>query len=69
MPKSGNLLSNPEYGSIYGVLNKIEEGILNFGKAYTYLNDYKLSNSPEETGILAEIGFKVLKVAAHHRKI
>lgn len=62
MPKSGNLLSNPEYGSIYGVLNKIEEGILNFGKAYTYLNDYKLSNSPEETGILAEIGFKVLKV-------
>ncbi|GAE90060.1 hypothetical protein JCM21531_3641 [Acetivibrio straminisolvens JCM 21531] len=62
MPKDGTLLINPEYGAISGVLNKIEEGILNFGKAYTYLNDYKLSTLPEETGVLAEIGFKVLKV-------
>ncbi len=61
MPKNGNLLINPEYSALSGVLNKIEEGILNFGKAYSYLNDYRLSNSPEETGVLAEIGFKVLK--------
>lgn len=61
MPKNGNLLINPEYGALSGVLNKIEEGILNFGKAYSYLDDYKLVNSPEETGVLAEIGFKVLK--------
>ncbi|HOM01738.1 MAG TPA: cohesin domain-containing protein [Acetivibrio sp.] len=61
MPKDGNVLVNPEYGAISGVLNKVEEGIINFGKAYTYIKEYKLGNSPEKTGVLAEIGFKVLK--------
>lgn len=61
MPNDGTILINPEYGVISAVLNNLEEGILNFGKTYSYLKDYKLSNKPEKTGTIAQIGFKVLK--------
>jgi hypothetical protein len=60
MPKDGNLLVNSGYGPVSGVLNNTAEGILNFGKAYTYINDYKAAY-PEKSGVLAEIGFKVIK--------
>ena len=41
MPKDGNLLVNSDYGPVSGVLNNTDEGILNFGKAYTLVKDYK----------------------------
>ena len=59
MPKNGDLLVNSEYGAIAIAENKIEEGIINFGKTYTYLEDFRLSGNSEGTGTLAEIGFKV----------
>lgn len=61
MPNDGTILINQEYGIISAVLNDLDEGILNFGKTYSFLKDYKLSNKPEETGTVAQIGFKVLK--------
>ncbi|WP_038291608.1 cohesin domain-containing protein, partial [Acetivibrio straminisolvens] len=61
MPVNGNLLMNEEYGPTNMVANNIKSGILNFGCVYTYANDYKAVGIDEHTGIIGEIGFKVLK--------
>jgi len=60
MPKSGDLISNNEYGVISIAVNKPSEGVLNFAKTYTYVGDYKDSGKPEKSGTLAIIGFKAL---------
>ena len=61
MPKDGDILVNDDYSVISMVSNDIENGILNFGKTYTYFEEYKKSGNDENTGTLAVIGFKVLK--------
>ncbi|MDQ2086158.1 cohesin domain-containing protein [Herbivorax sp. ANBcel31] len=61
-PIDGTLISNDEYGAFSTAANNVEEGILNFGKVYTFINDYRMSGEPENsTGTLGTIGFKVLK--------
>jgi hypothetical protein len=42
--------------------NNIPNGILNFGRAYSWLKNYKNSGSEEHTGALAIIRFKVLQL-------
>lgn len=64
MPKDGDILVNEKYSVITMASNKVEEGILNFGKSYTFFNEYKKSGENESTGTLAVIGFKVLKEEA-----
>lgn len=61
VPVSGDILENPEYGSVSAVNNEIEEGIINFAKTYTHVDVYRENGNPEETGNVAVIGFKVLK--------
>ncbi|MFZ5989981.1 MAG: cohesin domain-containing protein [Bacillota bacterium] len=61
MPLDGTILTNTDYLLIPLASNNIEEGILNFGKSYVNLEDYKKSGKPERTGTIAVIGFKVLK--------
>jgi len=62
IPQSGTILNNSEYGILPIASNNISQGILNFSKAYTNLNDYKASGSAETTGTVAVIGFKVRRV-------
>ncbi len=61
-PESGTLLANNEFGPLPISSHNIASGILNFGSAYLYLDAYKESGEIEETGSLAVIRFKVLKV-------
>ncbi|WP_279379047.1 cohesin domain-containing protein [Acetivibrio straminisolvens] len=61
MPTGATILINDEYQPMYFVANDISKGILNFGRTYTYMGDYRAAGKPEESGILAKIGFKVLK--------
>ncbi len=60
-PQSGTILNNSTYGALPVASNTISQGILNFGKTYTSLEDYKASGSAETSGTVAVIGFKVLK--------
>ncbi|NMB34026.1 MAG: cellulosome anchor protein [Clostridium sp.] len=69
VPNKGSVLTNPDYGVISAVANDIKTGVLNFGKTYTYLTDYRLSNNPEETGTLVRIGFKVIKEGETYIKL
>lgn len=62
VPDDGTLIANEEYGPFSVAANNIEEGILNFGKSYSFLSDYRISGKGEgSTGTLGTIGFKVLK--------
>lgn len=61
MPKDGNILVNSKYEFMPLASNDIERGVLNFGKLYINLNDYKNSGNPENSGVIAVIGFKVLE--------
>ncbi len=65
IPSSGTLIANVDYGPVNAVSHNLTSGILNFGKLYTALEDYRASGSPEETGTLAVIEFKVLKSAPY----
>ena len=60
-PKDGDILVNDNYKVLTMASNNIEEGILNFGKTYTFFDEYRKSGNGENTGTLAVIGFKVLK--------
>ncbi|MFZ5988318.1 MAG: S-layer homology domain-containing protein [Bacillota bacterium] len=62
MPLDGTLLLNQDYGIVSVATHDITNGILNFAKSYTYLEDYRASGLGEKSGTLAVIGFKVLKV-------
>jgi hypothetical protein len=59
-PQAGDLLLKA-YGPFDLIANKINDGILNIGKMYTQLENYRDSNDPEETGSLFVVGFKVLQ--------
>lgn len=61
-PKNGTILNNAEFGAFPIVSNNVSQGILNFGKTYTNLADYKASAKAETSGTIAIIGFKVRKV-------
>ncbi|GAE90058.1 cohesin domain-containing protein [Acetivibrio straminisolvens] len=61
MPKSGDILVNSDYNVLPLVSSNVEQGIINFGKAYIDVDKYRSSNKPESRGVLALIGFKVLK--------
>ncbi|KNY29419.1 cohesin domain-containing protein [Pseudobacteroides cellulosolvens] len=64
--------SSPEYGTLLQkrysgtdmASNDITKGILTFGRTYMALESYKASGVKENTGSLAIIGFKVLKVSS-----
>ncbi len=60
IPTKGTLLSNSDYGFIPAASNDVTNGILNFGRAYTNLEEYRASDAPESTGSIAVITFKVL---------
>ncbi|WP_051411163.1 cohesin domain-containing protein [Acetivibrio clariflavus] len=61
IPSKGTLISNANFGPISAASHKLSEGILNFGRLYTNLADYRASQTPEKTGSLAVVTFKVLK--------
>lgn len=60
-PKDGTILTNAGYGALPVAASNISQGILNFGKMYTSMGDYKASAKAETSGTVAIIGFKVLK--------
>lgn len=61
MPGDGDILVNSDYNIIPLVSNSVENGVINFGKAYMNVDKYRESNNPESSGLLAVIGFKVLE--------
>ncbi|ABN54275.1 MAG TPA: Cell surface glycoprotein 2 [Hungateiclostridium thermocellum] len=56
------LLKGDQYSITEVVENNVDEGILNFGKGYANLTEYRKSGKPETTGIIGKIGFKALKL-------
>lgn len=58
--ETGSLLCG-RYSPIDLASNDLENGILNFGRAYMALNTYRNSDSPESSGVVAKVSFKVLK--------
>jgi len=64
--------SSPEYGTLLQkrysgtdiASNDLTKGILAFGRTYMLLDSYKAAGVKENTGSLAVIGFKVLKLAS-----
>ncbi|HOA81169.1 MAG TPA: cohesin domain-containing protein, partial [Defluviitaleaceae bacterium] len=61
-PTNGTLINNNSYSSVQAVANDLDNGILNFGKTYVYLDKYRASGVGESTGTIAIIKFKVLDV-------
>ena len=61
LPLDGEILVNDDYSIIKKAENNINEGVLNFSKCYANLEEYKLSNEPEESGTILVIGFEVLQ--------
>ena len=61
VPQAGEILNNKEYGSVDQSANDPEKGLLNFGKVYQYLDDYRSDGNPEETGVFGIIEFKAKK--------
>lgn len=61
LPSSGTLLSNSDYGFMSAASNNVTKGILNFGRTYTNLEEYRASDAPENSGSIAVITFKVLE--------
>lgn len=61
VPSGGNIIENYDFAPMALAEHNLEQGILNFGKSYTNYNDYRMGGVSEETGIIAVIGFKVLK--------
>jgi len=59
-PELGTLLCK-RYSPIDMAANDLNNGILNFGRSYMAMSEYKKSGVPEKEGSLAVIGFKVLK--------
>lgn len=57
----GDLINNPEYGAIPAVSNDNKKGLLAIARIYVYMNEYKKSGKSEESGVLFDVGFKVLK--------
>ena len=60
-PEAGSILLNSDYGISSVAANKVNEGILNFSRAYLNLEAYREEANPEITGTIAVVKFKVLK--------
>lgn len=60
-PSNGTILNEPTYGALPIAANNIKQGILNFGKTYTSLEEYRAGGAAETSGSVAVLGFKVLK--------
>lgn len=60
-PQSGTIMNDSTYGVLPIAANNISQGILNFGKTYTSLENYKADGSAETSGTVAIVGFKVRK--------
>ena len=63
IPEGNTVLTKTRYTPLPLASHDFSKGILNFANAYMNLPSYKNSGAAETTGILAVIGFKVLKVA------
>lgn len=61
IPTGGDILVNDEFSILKAALNNLENGLLNFGRNYLVLDDYKESGKGESSGTLGIIGFKVMK--------
>ncbi len=61
VPEDGNILKNNAYSPFKEAYNDVNNGVLNFSKAYLQLEDYRKGGNAENSGILAIVGFKVLK--------
>ena len=61
LPLNGDILTNVDYSPVLKADNKVNNGILNFAKGYAGLDAYKSGNSPEESGTVLVVGFKVLQ--------
>lgn len=60
-PLTGNILVNKDYSPyFYMIANDINNGILNFARMYSNLPSYIAGGIPESTGIIAEVGFRVI---------
>lgn len=57
----GTLLKNQKYGPTPLAVHNLNTGVLNFSNTYIYLENYKKSGEPEESGIIGKIGFKVIE--------
>ncbi|TYQ12921.1 UNVERIFIED_CONTAM: S-layer family protein [Acetivibrio alkalicellulosi] len=57
----GNIITNSDFGILPVSSHNEDQGIFFIGRSYLYLEDYRAENMPEDTGILFEVGFKVLK--------
>lgn len=64
IPENGTILNNEDYGALPQALHNVDAGILNFGKLYTNLEDYRTDGIAETTGSIAVIYFKVLQEKA-----
>lgn len=60
LPTEGNILVNSDYQNFYLASHDLKKGILNFGKVYQNLEEYRVSGNSEATGTIAKIGFRVL---------
>jgi hypothetical protein len=60
LPQDGELLVN-DYGQLPIPQSDISNGVLNFSKVYTELDQYKSNNVPEKSGSIFVVGFKVLQ--------
>lgn len=60
-PSGGTIIVNSKYQPIQVADNDIAKGIINISNTYLFVNQYKESGRPEETGIICKIGFKALK--------
>lgn len=60
-PVTGNILVNEKYIPYYYlVTNDLNKGTLYFARMYSNISEYIEGGKPETTGIIAEIGFKVI---------
>jgi hypothetical protein len=59
-PNKGNILCIEDYTTYKIASHDLENGLINFGMQYTDFENYKNSGAPEETGVVAVIGFRVI---------
>lgn len=63
-PTGTTILTNQDFLPMNFASNDINNGILNFGSTYTNYPEYKAAGVADKSGVLAVIGFKVLKKEA-----
>ncbi len=63
-PGGNDILLNQSYNPLPIADNIPSDGLLNFGRSYLGITEYKNSGQPETSGTLAVINFKVIKEAA-----